>query len=140
MLTVDILLFCPGANSWELLLIRRGNQPFKGKWALPGGFVEMDEELHEAAKRELLEETGWKQEKLTQFHAYGQPGRDPRGRNIAVVYYGFATKEAHNSVKGGDDASEARWFAIDQIPELAFDHAIIINDFLTEISLDQKKK
>ena len=107
-------------------MIKRGNYPFEGLWALPGGFLEMDEDLPECARRELKEETGLSVDTLTQFRTYGKPGRDPRGRTITVIYYGFAENE---NVSGGDDAAEAAWFPLQDLPQLAFDHREIIDDF-----------
>ena len=110
-----------------VLLIRRGNEPFKNKWALPGGFIEMEELLEEACKRELLEETGIKLEKMTQFKTYDEVDRDPRHRTISVVF----TAELDNRVEaeGGDDAVQADWFPLHNLPELAFDHEKILKDF-----------
>ena len=110
-----------------VLLIRRGNEPFKNKWALPGGFIEMEELLEEACKRELLEETGIKLEKMTQFKTYDEVARDPRHRTISVVF----TAELDNRVEaeGGDDAVQADWFPLHNLPELAFDHEKILKDF-----------
>jgi len=115
----------------EVLLIRRKHDPFMGKWALPGGFVEIDEDLMDGAIRELKEETGLAQIDLKQFGTYGKPGRDPRGRTISVVYYGFV-QEGESSVTAGDDAAEACWFDIKKLPPLAFDHGEIIHDFITK--------
>ncbi|MGB8225257.1 MAG: NUDIX hydrolase, partial [Sedimentisphaerales bacterium] len=88
-------------------------------WAFPGGFVDMDEELEDAAARELAEETGLTSVKLTQLQAFGKCGRDPRGRNISVMFIGI-TKDS--KIKGGDDAAEAKWFEINNLPPMAFDH------------------
>ena len=127
--TVDMVMFSKFEESWKVLLIRRGNPPFEGQWAFPGGFVEMDEKLIDSATRELEEETGMKDVKLMQFRAYGDPGRDPRGRTIAVVHYGFVDSDK-TKVQGGDDASEAKWFAPDELPELAFDHTKIMRELM----------
>ncbi|MFP4469852.1 MAG: NUDIX domain-containing protein [Bacteroidales bacterium] len=127
--TVDMAVFARFGPSWKVLLIRRGNPPFEGQWALPGGFVEMDEKLIESAQRELEEETGIKNVNLLQFRTYGDPGRDPRGRTVAVVHYGFVNSDKIQ-VKGGDDASEAAWFAVDDLPGLAFDHSKIMSELL----------
>ena len=123
--TADIAIFSNNNENQQILLIRRGNNPFKGQWALPGGFIEMDETLAAAAVRELKEETGLSIPGLTQFRTYGDPGRDPRGRTISVVFYGFANP-AKVKVAGGDDAADARWFSVDALPALAFDHEEIL--------------
>jgi 8-oxo-dGTP diphosphatase len=124
MVTADALVFavCNGRKS--VLLIRRGNVPYKGLWAVPGGFLEMDEELETAANRELLEETGIEGIELKQMHTFGTVGRDPRGRQITVVFTGTVEKEIKPTA--GDDAAEAKWFDIEDLPELAFDHDKII--------------
>ncbi|WP_321289745.1 NUDIX hydrolase [uncultured Sunxiuqinia sp.] len=116
----------------EILLIRRGIDPFNDHWALPGGFMEMDEVLEEACIREVKEETGLELEKVEQFRVYDKVDRDPRGRTLSVIHYGFVGKDA--MVKGGDDAAEAAWFKLDQLPDLAFDHSTIIHDFLILLS------
>ncbi len=116
-------------NETLVLLIRRGNEPFKNMWALPGGFIEMEELLEEACKRELLEETGIKVEKMTQFKTYDEVDRDPRHRTISVVF--LAELEDRVEVEGGDDAIQADWFCLDSLPQLAFDHQRILEDFKT---------
>jgi len=132
--TVDILVFSKTNSSIQILLIKRGHEPFKDKWALPGGFIEMDEELITSAYRELKEETGIKNIQLKQFKTYGKIGRDPRGRTVSIIYYGFINQEKE-TILAGDDASEAAWFPINKIPPLAFDHSDIIADALREIEL-----
>ncbi len=127
--TVDAIVVKKGTG--ELLLIQRANDPFAGKWALPGGFVEMDELLVDSCKRELEEETGLKLDKLEFFKLCDAPDRDPRGRTISAVYYGFANDTAE--VQGADDALNADWFSFDNLPDLAFDHADIIREFVTKI-------
>lgn len=112
----------------DILLIERKHEPFMGMWALPGGFVEIDEDLLQGAIRELQEETNLTEVSLKQFKTYGKPGRDPRGRTISVVYYGFLDHD--DIAKAGDDAAKVRWFNIDNLPPLAFDHAEIMDDFL----------
>jgi len=120
MVTVDAIVFNIAAGKPRLLMIKRGNEPYKGYWAFPGGFVDMDEELETAVVRELQEETGLTGVKLEQFHTFGKCGRDPRGRDITIAFIG-ATKQ--EKIKGGDDAAEAKWFEIDALPKnLAFDH------------------
>jgi len=120
MVTVDALLFAECGERVSVLLIRRGNEPYKGLWALPGGFLEMDEELEAGAARELFEETGIEGIELKQMHTFGTVGRDPRGRMITIVY--TATLDEEVESKAGDDAAEARWFDVKNLPELAFDH------------------
>lgn len=121
MVTVDAVVFLKGRGKTKLLLIKRGKEPFKGKWVFPGGFLEMDEELAAGAARELAEETGLTGVQLEQMHTFGTCGRDPRGRVISVAFVGTAESD-RAAIKAGDDAAEAAWFDIDQLPQLAFDH------------------
>ncbi|MFH1615286.1 MAG: NUDIX hydrolase [Planctomycetota bacterium] len=121
MFTVDVAVFCVNGGKRQILLIKRSKDPFAGKWALPGGFVNMDEDLPDAAARELCEETGIRGLALKQMHTFGMPGRDPRGRTISTVFMGVIQGQ-QPQVRGGDDAAEARWFDIDDLPGLAFDH------------------
>lgn len=123
--TVDAILFYKKADLLKILLIRRKNEPFRNQWALPGGFLEEDENLEEGAKRELKEETGLKIEKLHQVGAFGAPGRDPRGRTVSIAFVGLMDEEA--KVKANDDAVDAKWFDMNDLPDLAFDHSEIIN-------------
>lgn len=127
LVTVDALVFLKDATHTtpEILLIRRKNDPFKGHYALPGGFPEMDEILKDSAKRELHEETGLQGIELSQLFAFDKIGRDPRDRNICVAFYGYTTSD-NATVIGGDDAEYAEWFKINNLPPLAFDHADII--------------
>lgn len=126
-LTTDAIVFVKEEGSAFIVLIERGHEPFKGKWALPGGFIEMDETLEQACIRELMEETGLKVKQMTQFKTFDAIDRDPRHRTISVVY-SVQLKEKQ-PVKGGDDAAHAEWFPIDKLPELAFDHQQILNEF-----------
>jgi 8-oxo-dGTP diphosphatase len=126
-LTVDAIAFVKEGNSVFVLLIERGREPFKNKWALPGGFIEMDETLETACKRELLEETGLAVEKMTQFKTYDAIDRDPRHRTISVIY--FTELNEKQKVLGGDDAARADWFPVSDLPELAFDHRQILDEF-----------
>ena len=128
MLTADVVVLAGAAMRRRVLLVRRGNPPFRDSWALPGGFVEQGEEVVRAAPRELAEETGLQLEGLELLGVYDTPGRDPRGWTVSVVY--LARIQSEVSVAGGDDASDARWFATDSLPELAFDHALILADAL----------
>jgi len=122
MVTADAAVFAFFTGKPKVLLVNRGNEPFKGKWALPGGFVDIDEELADAAARELAEETGLTDIAMEQIRTFGRCGRDPRGRQITVVYMAIATK-GNTKVQPGDDAAQARWFDIRKLPpDMAFDH------------------
>ncbi len=122
MVTVDAAVFGFFAGKAKLLLVNRKWDPYKGCWAMPGGFIEIDEELEDAVARELEEETGLAGVELEQMRTFGTVGRDPRGRQITVVFMGIAGK-GQKRVRGGDDAAEARWFDIEKLPEnMAFDH------------------
>ncbi|WP_058556805.1 NUDIX domain-containing protein [Thiohalocapsa sp. ML1] len=123
--TTDIAVFTIRDDALQLLLIRRRNPPFAGAWALPGGFVDIDEDLDACAARELAEETGVVGVYLEQLYTFGTPGRDPRERIISVAYLAMAPA-ATVAVQAGDDAADAAWFRLDALPPLAFDHADII--------------
>jgi 8-oxo-dGTP diphosphatase len=125
-LTVDVVIFCVLQDCLQVLLIQRGREPFRGLWALPGGFVEIDEALDDAALRELQEETGLSYAYLEQLYTYGDPGRDPRGRVVSVAYFALAPRDAAGLVRGGSDASHAAWFPVDALPSLSFDHGEIM--------------
>jgi 8-oxo-dGTP diphosphatase len=126
MVSADAAVFRIFGGRTSLLLIKRKKEPYKDKWAIPGGFVELEEELEDAAVRELAEETGLTGVHLEQMHTFGTIGRDPRGRMITVTFMGI-TSEENPEVKGGDDAAEARWFDIENLPDnLAFDHDRVI--------------
>ena len=120
-LTVDCVVFGLDAESLKVLLIQRKLEPFAGRWALPGGFVEIDESLEEAARRELEEETGLEQVYLEQLYTFGAVDRDPRERVVSVAYYALVTLSGHR-IQADSDASAAAWFATHDIPQLAFDH------------------
>jgi 8-oxo-dGTP diphosphatase len=126
MVSVDCVIFGLDDDSLKLLLIKRGGDPFKGKWALPGGFVEMDESLDDAARRELQEETGLTRLYLEQLYTFGAPNRDPRGRVITVAYWAL-TRVLAQPIRADSDAAQAAWFALSDLPRLAFDHADIID-------------
>ena len=127
MVTVDAAVLRFLKDDIKVLLIKRGKEPFKGCWALPGGFVEMDEELEDAAVRELKEETGVSGIKLEQLRTYGTVGRDPRGRQISVVFRGIS--RGKEKIKAGDDAAGAKWFSVKKLPkEVGFDHREIIQE------------
>lgn len=119
-LTTDAVVFRFDGADLFVLLIERGNEPFKGQWAFPGGFVNMDETTDSAVKRELEEETGLHDIPLEQLHTFSEPDRDPRHRIVSVVY--FALTADNQEVTGGDDAARARWVAVKELPPLAFDH------------------
>ena len=123
-ITVDSVVLSNTNNSFKVLLIKRKKDPFKDQWALPGGFIEEGEDLEQAAMRELLEETGVKIESMEQIRAFGKPGRDPRGRMISIAFLSRIFSE--ETLKPGDDAKDAAWFDLNELPELAFDHEEII--------------
>lgn len=125
--TTDAILISRNKNTSYILLIQRGIEPFKNYWALPGGFVNMDEELEVACTRELEEETGISGIKLTQMATFGDVHRDPRGRTISIVFWG-ETEQMLPPV-AGDDARKAAWFPLNELPQLAFDHEKIIRYF-----------
>ncbi|MGN0033519.1 MAG: NUDIX domain-containing protein [Candidatus Limimorpha sp.] len=110
----------------RVLLIQRGNEPFKGQWAFPGGFMDMDETAEQCAIRELQEETALTANDIIQIGAYSKIDRDPRGRTVSVAFLAIIDK-AH-AVEGNDDAAKAKWFPLNALPDLAFDHNDIIND------------
>jgi ADP-ribose pyrophosphatase YjhB (NUDIX family) len=124
--STDIVIFTIQEEQLKVLLIRRLSDPFKNGWALPGGFVEIDEDLEQAALRELREETGITGVYLEQLYTFGKPDRDPRERVITVAYYSLVPID-RLSVGAASDARELGWFNIDQLPELAFDHKKIIS-------------
>lgn len=130
--TVDVVLI-KDTNPKQLLLIKRKNEPFKDCWALPGGFVDENEDLEIAAKRELEEETQVKTTELIQVGAYGKPFRDPRSHVVSIAYFG--TVNESTIAKASDDAKEVNWFIINNLPELAFDHIDIINDTINKHNL-----
>jgi 8-oxo-dGTP diphosphatase len=125
LVSVDAVVFRERDGELEVLLVRRGKPPFEGMCALPGGFVEMHEDLHQAASRELREETGLEGVDLRQLAAFGRPDRDPRGRCISIAFVG-ALERGGDSVRGGDDAAEASWHGTAELPALAFDHDEIV--------------
>ncbi len=124
-LTVDCVVFGLDDEDLKVLLIQRDLPPFEGKWALPGGFVHMDETLEDSAKRELREETGLANVYLEQLYTFGDPGRDPRERVVTVAYYALVNLRGHR-VQAATDARSAAWFSVDDCPKLAFDHSRIV--------------
>lgn len=130
-LTVDAVVFTILREKMRVLLIRRKNPPFKGGYALPGGFVEVDEDLEAAAKRELTEETNVRNIFLQQLGTYGKVNRDPRGRVVSVAYLALISPD--QELASTADAMGAEWLAMDDLPSLAFDHGQIINDALKQL-------
>ena len=121
--TTDCVIFGFDGERLQVLLIERGIEPYKGRWAFPGGFLKMDETAEEGARRELKEETGLDGAYMEQFYTFSAPERDPRERVITIAYYALVKIQ---EVKGGDDAASACWFPLDEIPPLAFDHDYIL--------------
>ena len=134
-LTVDCAIFCNYKAVKHILLIERAQDPFANTWAFPGGFVDMDEDLDQAAYRELKEETGFENCELKQFKTYGSVNRDPRGRTVSVVYTGELHLNQLPQVIGMDDAKQAKWWPIDQLPSLAFDHDLIMSELLEDVKM-----
>jgi 8-oxo-dGTP diphosphatase len=132
-LTADVVALAPGS----VLLIQRAREPFAGAWALPGGFVESGERVNEAAARELAEETAIDAGELELLGVYDTPGRDPRGPTVSVVYLLRCDRELDAS--GGDDAGDARWFGLSELPPLAFDHAAIVADAISREAGDPRR-
>lgn len=124
-LTVDCVVFGFDEGDLKVLLIKRGLEPFKGRWALPGGFVRVDETLDAAARRELQEEAGLTDVFLEQLYTFGEIDRDPRERVVSVAYYALVKLTEH-AAKAATDAASARWFVVSRVPKLAFDHAQIL--------------
>jgi 8-oxo-dGTP diphosphatase len=122
--TVDIALISNDREP-QVLLIRRKSPPCEGHWALPGGFLDPDETLDDAARRELCEETGISGVELEQFSAFGDPGRDPRGWTVTIVYIGRVDRDAVKPM-ANDDAAAVAWHPLAKLPELAFDHGAIL--------------
>ena len=129
--TVDVVIFTIQEGRLGVLLVRRGIPPYEGTWAIPGGFILPDEGLEEAARRELEEETGVRDVYLEQLYTFGRPGRDPRGRVVTVAYYALIS--ADHGIRAGSDAAEARWWPMDGLPALAFDHADILEYALVRL-------
>jgi len=131
-LTVDCVVFGFDEGELKVLLIQRALEPFKGRWALPGGFVRLDETLDEAARRELEEEAGLKDVFLEQLYTFGAVDRDPRERVVSVAYYALV-KLAAFTTKAATDAADAQWFPVSKVPKLAFDHAEILATALARL-------
>ena len=131
--TVDLVIFALRDGELQVLLIRRGLQPFEGHWSLPGGFVRDGESLERAARRELEEETGVRDVYLEQLYTFGEPDRDPRGRIVTVAYYALLTTEA-SPLAAGTDAGDAQWMPARKHPRLAFDHEQILDYALERLA------
>lgn len=128
--TTDCVIFGFDGVKLKVLLIERGLEPFRGRWAFPGGFLKMDEAAEQGALRELEEETGLTGAYIKQFHTFTDPERDPRERVITIAYYALVRIR---DVKGGDDAARAQWFDLDEVPALAFDHDRILRMAMQEL-------
>ena len=131
-LTVDCVVFGFDEGELKVLLIERGLEPFKGQWALPGGFVRVDESLEAAARRELVEETGLSNVFLEQLYSFGAIDRDPRERVVSVAWYALVKLSDHRA-KAATDAANAEWFRVSKVPRLAFDHAEILDTALNRL-------
>lgn len=131
--TVDVVTFTLRDHDLKVLLIRRKHPPFAGYWAIPGGFVQMDESLEAGALRELEEETGVCDVYIEQLYTFGQPNRDPRTRVITVAYFALVPAGALPALQAGDDAADAQWWSMYDLPPLAFDHAEILDYALTRL-------
>lgn len=128
--TVDIMVVRREDDQQELLLIERGHPPFAGQWALPGGFVDLDESIEAAAARELREETAITDKPLRQLKAFGNAQRDPRGYTVTIVFGLQLNPDSPQKIIAGDDARHAKWFPINKLPALAFDHQQIVSECL----------
>ena len=128
--TTDCVVFGYDGLRLNVLLIERGADPFKGHWAFPGGFLNIDESAQQGAKRELFEETGLRDAYIRQFHTFSAVNRDPRERVISIAYYALVRI---SEVKGGDDAAKAQWFPLDSVPPLAFDHEMMLRIAIKEL-------
>ena len=131
-LTVDAVLFGLDTTDLKILLIRRGLEPFKGKWSLPGGFVRIGESPDDSVARELAEETGVKVKRLVQLGAYGAPGRDPREHVVSIAFLGL-TPVCDHKPAADTDAEAVAWHPIDDLPSLAFDHATMVEDAIEKL-------
>lgn len=131
--TTDCVVFGFDGHDLKILLIERGLEPYKGCWAFPGGFLQMDETAEQGALRELKEETGLDLRYIKQVGAFSDVDRDPRSRVITIAFYALAKKSA---VQGGDDAAKAQWFSLNDVPRLAFDHDFILRKTMQKLRQD----
>lgn len=138
-ITTDTIIFGYDTteNKLKILLIKRKNEPFKNKWAFPGGFVDINETLEKAASRELKEETGLSNIKLNQLYAASKINRDPRGRTISIIFW--TTIKINYNIKGNDDATQAKWFNIEKTPKLSFDHEEIYKIAIKKLKFNIEK-
>jgi len=128
--TTDCVIFSFDGHKLNVLLIQRGLEPYKGQWAFPGGFLKTDETVEQGALRELREETGLEPTRIEQFGCFSAPDRDPRERVLTIAFFALVRPR---EVKGGDDAADAKWFSLDELPLLAFDHAEILKSALSRL-------
>lgn len=135
--TTDCVTFGVDGHKLKVLLIERGNEPYKGSWAFPGGFLNMNENAEEGALRELEEETGLTLRRIKELGTFSEVNRDPRERIISIAFYAMIEKV---EVKGNDDAAKAQWFSIDKVPHLAFDHDLMLQKALQKLNEDIKKR
>lgn len=133
--TADCVVFGCDGQDIKVLLIERGNEPYKGCWAFPGGFLNMDETAEQCALRELKEETGLELHSASQIGAFSDVHRDPRDRVITIAFYALTNI---SQVKGSDDAAKAQWFALNDLPPLAFDHELIMREALLKLQIEKK--
>ena len=133
-LSVDAVVFGYEQGNISVLLIKRKYDPFKGQWAIPGGFIKNDESLEDAVERELFEETGVKINYLEQLYTFGKPNRDPRGRVVSVAYFGLVRPNTFK-ITASTDAEQVRWFPINEIPKLSFDHREILNTAVERVQV-----
>ena len=132
--TADIVVFSFDGTNLNVLLIKRGNEPYKGQWAFPGGFLDEDETLEEAARRELKEETGLTPKHFYEVGSFSDLDRDPRGRTVTVAFLAVIPMA---EARGGDDAADAQWFPLNALPPLAFDHEEIMQRAIDRMGLSQ---
>ena len=135
--TTDCVVFGVDGHKLKILLIERGNEPYKGYWAFPGGFLNMDENTEQGALRELKEETGLVLQNIKEFGTFSEVNRDPRERVISIAFYAIAKT---SEVKGGDDAAKAQWFALDEVPRLAFDHDLMLKNAIQKLKEELMKR